>query len=77
MERKITLEDCRNLRKAFEKYCETAEQHQFGILFLIDVKMNKTLSKLEKLNEIPDEMQDEISSMFRVVTKATGITILN
>ena len=62
----ITLEDCELLYKKFNKYCDTAEQHQFPLLMMIELKLNETIKNIDKINK------DELASMFRVVSKIIG-----
>ena len=64
----ITLNDCQNLYNKFMKYTETAEQHEFALLFQIQKMMEQSLNKWhDPIN------QDEAAAMFRVVKKVTGI----
>ena len=44
----ITVKDCEDLREKFEKYCETAEQHQFPLLLMIDIMMQKTMKGIRR-----------------------------
>ena len=62
----IKLEDCKLLYEKFKKYCDNAEQHQFPMLMMIELKLNETIKNIEKVS------QDELSSMFRVVNKIIG-----
>lgn len=61
----ITIEDCRNLKNKFERYCETAEQHEFVLLTILHMKLDKTLEIIEKDGEIKD--QEEARAMFRTI----------
>lgn len=70
--KKITLEDCRNLKKFFDDYCETAEQHEFISLLLVGTKLDKTLECVEEFG-VSDSIQDELNAMFRVVLTAIGM----
>lgn len=64
----ITLNDCQNLYNKFMKYTETAEQHEFALLFKIQTMMEQSLSRWhDPIN------QDEAAAMFRVVKKVTGV----
>jgi hypothetical protein len=64
----ITLNDCQNLYNKFMKYTETAEQHEFALLFQIQKMMEQSLNKWhDPIN------QDEAAAMFRVVKKVTGV----
>ena len=62
----ITLDECLELQRKFKKYCETAEQHEFPLLMLLDIKMEHTIRNFENTS------QDELSSMFRVVSQVMG-----
>jgi len=62
----IKLEDCKLLYEKFKKYCEIAEQHQFSMLMMIELRLDKTIKNIDKVS------QDELSSMFRVVSKIIG-----
>ena len=66
--KQITVEDCMQLKKKFDNYCETAEQHEFPILFIIDNRIQSSLDNIDKfiLN------QSEVRSMFRVVLRTIG-----
>lgn len=66
----ITVKDCEDLREKFEKYCETAEQHQFPLLLMIDIMMQKTMKEIRVSGEV--ENQEEAREMFRVVLMIIG-----
>ena len=66
----ITIDDCRELRKKFESYCNNAQQHQFPLLLMIDMKMQATLEKIEEAGAV--ENQKDMRAMFRVVLKTIG-----
>ena len=66
----ITIEDCRNLKNKFERYCETAEQYEFVLLVILQTKLDKTLETIEKDGEIKD--QKEIRAMFRTILRIIG-----
>ena len=66
----ITIEDCRNLKNKFERYCETAEQYEFVLLVILQTKLDKTLETIEKDGEIKD--QKEIRVMFRTILRIIG-----
>jgi hypothetical protein len=64
----ITLNDCQNLYNKFVKYTETAEQHEFALLFQIQTMMEQSL------NQWRDPIdQGQAAAMFRVVKKVTGV----
>lgn len=68
--REITLEDCHKLKTHhFDKYCETAELHEFPILAMVGMMFEKTLEKWDRTG-IPS--QKEARAMFRTVLKVTG-----
>ena len=66
----ITIEDCRNLKNKFERYCETAEQHEFVLLTILHMKLDKTLETIEKDGAIKD--QEEARAMFRTILLIIG-----
>ena len=64
----ITLNDCQNLYNKFVKYTETAEQHEFALLFQVQTMMEQSL------NQWHDPIdQGQAAAMFRVVKKITGV----
>ena len=66
----ITLEDCHELEKKFREYTKTAEQHEFTLLLMIDMKLTQTLMNYESTGEVVD--QNSANAMFRVVLKVIG-----
>ena len=62
----ITKADCEQLYQKFVKYTETAEQHEFALLAMVNMMLDA--SKLRDWN-MP---QEEIRSMFWVVLKIIG-----
>lgn len=66
----ITIQDCEKLYNKFKEYTETAEQHEFPILFKVDLMIQTSLEKWKE--EVP---QEEAAAMFRVVKKLFGIII--
>lgn len=70
MHKVITVKDCEDLVKKFIAYTETAEQHEFATLTLIQVQLYKTMREINKTREIAD--QKEARAMFRVVLSAIG-----
>lgn len=65
----VTREDTIELRKNFDKYTETAEQHEFALLLIIDRMMTGTIQKCDESKSWSDpEMQKELRAMFRVVS---------
>jgi len=70
MAKVITVQDCEELYARFMKYTETAEQHEFPLLFAINTKLNRTMTKIRLTGEVGD--QSEARAMFRVVLKTIG-----
>ena len=68
--KEITIQDCDNLRERFDEYTKTAEQHEFPILFIVDMRLRNTLNHYHKLGSIED--QKEARAMFRSVLKVIG-----
>lgn len=66
----ITVQDCEELYAKFKKYTETAEQHEFPTLAMINMKLDTTMLKIHALNAVPD--QKDTRAMFRVVLKLIG-----
>lgn len=71
MTNKEQLDTAKQLKKKLEKYAETAEQHEFVKLMMIDIELNKTINHLE---EDPNYTlsENEFQSMIRVITKIIG-----
>ena len=69
--KEITIEDVLKLKEKFDKYLITAEQHEFVILAMIDLKLNNTIKTIQSNNnEIKD--QKEARAMFRTILKVMG-----
>lgn len=68
--KQVTVEDCLELQKLFEKYCETAEQYEVIKLILIQSRIDKYISRLQQVGKI--ENQNDANAMFRVVLGAIG-----
>lgn len=66
----ITVQDCEDLKQKFDKYCETAEQHQFPLLLMINLKMDATMEHIKEAGKV--ENQKDIRAMFRVVLRVIG-----
>lgn len=66
----ITLNDCYELRKRFDDYCNNAEQYEFPLLLKIDLKFQATVKHYEEVGTVDN--QDEAEAMFRVVSKVIG-----
>lgn len=68
--KEITVQDCLKLKKNFDKYCKTAEQHEFPMLMIVNIKMDTTIEKVKADGKVKN--QKDIRAMFRVVLKLTG-----
>lgn len=66
----ITVQDCEELKQKFDKYCETAEQHEFGKLIIVGLPLDLTVKKIRAAGEVAD--QKDIRAMFRVVLRTIG-----
>lgn len=66
----ITVQDCEELKRKFDDYCENAEQHQFPLLLMINLKMDATLEHIRAAGKV--ENQKDTRAMFRIVLKAIG-----
>lgn len=64
--KEVTMDDYKQLRKDFEEYTDRAEQHEFPLLFALDMKMQNTAENFEKYS------QKELRAMCRVVLKVIG-----
>ena len=63
----ITMTDCRELYNRFIKYTETAEQHEFAKLAMINMMLDTTITHWSDPID-----QKEARAMFRVVLGAIG-----
>lgn len=70
-EKIITIEDCLKLQKQLKEYCNSAEQHEFPLLLIADVKLRQSIEEMQKADKIED--QNEARAMFRVVLKLMGL----
>lgn len=69
--KEISIEDVLELKEKFDKYLVTAEQHEFVILTMIDLKLNNTIKMIQSNNnKIKD--QKEARAMFRTILKVIG-----
>lgn len=69
--KEISIENILELKEKFDKYLITAEQHEFVILAMIDLKLNNTIKTIQSNNnEIKD--QKEARAMFRTILKVIG-----
>jgi len=70
----VTREDAIELRRKFDAYTETAEQHEFVLLFIIDRMMTDTIQQCDKHEYWSDiEIQKQLRAMFRVVGDIIGL----
>ena len=67
MENNITMKDCEALYQRFVKYTETAEQHEFAILAMIQCMLDRTMDTWSDPID-----QKEARAMFRVVLSRIG-----
>lgn len=68
--KQITIQDCVSLRNKFMSFCETAEQHQFMTLLMLQVKLDQTIDAYRKAGTVTD--QKEANTMFRVILRVIG-----
>ena len=66
----VTIEDCERLRDVFHDYAKTAEQHEFGMLGLVDIKLQQTIDHYRKAGEVTN--QQEARTMCRVILRVIG-----
>ena len=66
----ITVQDCEELVKKFIAYTETAEQHEFATLIIIQSALLKTMREIRKTGKVAS--QKDARAMFRVVLKTIG-----
>ena len=67
--KEITMQDVRKLRKEFDVYTQTAEQHMFPIIFAADMMMRATMRQYQEKG-ITD--QKDARAMFRSVLRIMG-----
>lgn len=68
--KEITVQDCEHLYKMFTEYTETAEQHEFVRLAMVNTMLDSTMAQLRASRVVND--QKEARAMFRVVLKVIG-----
>ena len=66
----ITVEDCENLYRRFVVYTETAEQHEFPLLAMVNFKLDSTMARIRSTGAVWD--QKDARAMFRVVMGLIG-----
>ena len=64
--KEITVKDCDELYKQFKKYTETAEQHEFVALAIVNRKLDKTMADIHEAGKVTIS-QSEARAMFRCV----------
>lgn len=67
--KQIKEEDIVELRKEFDNYTKTAEQHEYVILAMVDVNFRKTQELIKKGSYKIEDNQKDLRAMFRVVKK--------
>ena len=70
MPKEITINDCEELYTKFRKYTETAEQHEFVLLALINNRLDISMKQIRDAGMVFN--QKDTRAMFRVVLKAIG-----
>lgn len=68
--KEITVQDCVELKEKFDRYCETAEQHQFPLLMVAGLKLNATVDAIVAAGVV--ENQKDKRAMFQVILKILG-----
>jgi uncharacterized protein YaaW (UPF0174 family) len=68
--KEITVQDCDELYARFKKYTETAEQHEFLLLALLNHKLDRSMKEIHDAGMVFN--QKDTRAMFRVVLKAIG-----
>ena len=64
--KEVTIQKLENLIDKFYEYTETAEQHEFVLLFQVDMRIQKT-----NIEEIVKD-QKEARAMYRVIASIIG-----
>ena len=66
MKSNITKEDILNLQKELKEYCNSAEQHEFMKLTMVDIMLEKNIQHLDTIDN------KARNAMFRVIYKLIG-----
>lgn len=66
----ITVSDCEKLYAQFVAYTETAEQHEFALLAVVNIMLDATMAQVRACGEVRN--QKDTRAMFRVVLKVIG-----
>lgn len=71
--KQITVDDCYELEKEFRTYCETAEQHEFITLVIINSQLGSSVKEFAEESENGIVLdQKTANAMFRVVLRGMG-----
>lgn len=70
--RKITIKECKELKKEFEEYLGTADETSIPILKTLHQAMDTTISQLNEDNIDIEEIQIEVNNMFDVIEALLG-----
>lgn len=65
--RELTEQDLNELIGKFKKYCETAEQHEFARLLMLEMMISQ-----HPVNEVIKD-QKEARAMYRTIAKTIGV----
>lgn len=68
----ITNDDIKQLRQDFNNYVKIAEQHQFVVLMMVDIKFEQTEKEIASGEFNIEENQSELRAMFRCILKVMG-----
>lgn len=66
----ITVNDCEKLYAQFTAYTETAEQHEFALLAMVNIMLDATIAQIRACGEVTN--QKDTRAMFRVVLRVIG-----
>lgn len=69
--KKITFKDCEELKRRFDRYRDTAEQHEYTTLLMVDIPLRNTIDGMRGKQDL-DEYQETLNTMFRVVLRVMG-----
>ena len=67
----ITVQDCDELYAQFKKYTETAEQHEFIRLAMVNMMLDKIMADIHEAGKLTID-QREARAMFRTVLRVIG-----
>ena len=71
--KQITVDDCYELENEFRTYCETAEQHEFFALIIINSQLGPSVKEFAEESENGIVLdQKAANAMFRVVLRVMG-----